>query len=417
MERRVQQRQRWFGVVALLLLIVIAYADRVNIAVMLVNPDFLHHFQLDGSRVHQGMLMTAFLLGYGASAMLLTPFLETLMGYRRALTLSILLWALLTAASPLAGSLLLLLAVRALLGASEGPLFSLKTMYVGDRFAADERGKPNAVSALGVSLGLVIGFPLVSFLMAHFGWAMSFYLLAALNLLLGLTLVRLFIRPPLRRQPAPAAARPAALARVWQTFVLAWRTPMLGWIMLIEIATLSYLWGSSSWLPAYLTDEKGFSIRQMGWLASLPFVVSIASKYLGGVLLDAIRPYQAPLIFAFGGAATALCIYGVMHSQQLGWIAFFLLMANACWGVQGAAIPTLLQYYAQPQAVGSAYGLINGIGNLFSAFVPMIMGMVMASQGKVSSGFTVLIASQLLTLLAGGVLFSRMLLTRAASRA
>lgn len=415
MEPIVQQRQRWFGVMALLFLIVIAYADRVNIAVMLVNPDFLQHFQLGDNRAHQGMLMTVFLLGYGLSAMLLTPFLETLMGYRRALTLSIVLWALLTAASPLAGSLLLLFAVRALLGVSEGPLFSLKTMYIGDHFAADERGKPNAVSALGVSLGLVIGFPLVSFLMAHFGWAVSFYLLALINLLLGLALVRLFIHPA--ALPSRAVDSRPILQRVWDTFALAWRTPMLGWIMLIEIATLSYLWGSSSWLPAYLTDEKGFSIKQMGWMASLPFIVSIGSKYLGGVLLDRIRPYQAPLIFAFGGAATALCIYGVMHSEQLGWIAFFLLAANACWGAQGAAIPTLLQHYAQPQAVGSAYGLINGIGNMFSAFVPMIMGMVMASQGKVSSGFAVLIVSQGVTLLAGGVLFSRMLITREAKRA
>lgn len=415
MERIVQQRQRWFGVVALLFLIVIAYADRVNIAVMMVNPDFLQHFQLDGNRAHQGMLMTVFLLGYGLSAMLLTPFLETLMGYRRALTLSIVLWALLTAASPLAGSLLLLFAVRALLGVSEGPLFSLKTMYIGDHFAAGERGKPNAVSTLGVSLGLVIGFPLVSFLMAHFGWAVSFYLLALINLLLGLALVRLFIHP--RSLPLSAVDPQPVLSRVWHTFALAWHTPMLGWIMLIEIATLSYLWGSSSWLPAYLTDEKGFSIKQMGWMASLPFIVSIASKYLGGVLLDRIRPYQAPLIFAFGGAATALCIYGVMHSHQLGWIAFFLLAANACWGAQGAAIPTLLQHYVQPQAVGSAYGLINGIGNMFSAFVPMIMGMVMASQGKVSSGFAVLMVSQLVTLLAGCVLFGRMRMTREARRA
>ncbi|MBH1921055.1 MFS transporter [Serratia surfactantfaciens] len=412
-----QQRQRWFGVIALLFLIVIAYADRVNIAVMLVNPDFLQHFQLGGDRAHQGTLMTVFLLGYGLSAMLLTPFLETLMGYRRALTLSVVLWALLTAASPLAGSLMLLCVVRALLGVSEGPLFSLKTMYISDHFAADERGKPNAVSALGVSLGLVLGFPLVSFLMAHFGWAMSFHLLALLNLLLGLALVRLFVHPLARSSSSRPTDPQPVLGRVWHTFELAWRTPMLGWILLIEIATLSYLWGSSSWLPAYLTDEKGFSIKQMGWMAALPFIVSIASKYLGGVLLDRIRPYQAPLIFVCGGAATALCIYGVMSSHQLGWIAFFLLAANACWGAQGAAIPTLLQHYARPEAVGSAYGLINGIGNLFSAFVPMAMGMVMASQGKVSSGFAVLIASQLLTLLAGGALFGRMLLARQMKRA
>lgn len=47
----------------------------------------------------------------------------------------------------------------------------------------------------------------------------------------------------------------------------------------------------------------------------------------------------------------------------------------------------------------------------------MAMGMVMASQGKVSSGFAVLIASQLLTLLAGGALFGRMLLARQMKRA
>ncbi|MNP75102.1 hypothetical protein D3C76_1720990 [compost metagenome] len=54
---------------------------------------------------------------------------------------------------------------------------------------------------------------------------------------------------------------------------------------------------------------------------------------------------------------------------------------------------------------------------MFSAFVPMIMGMVMASQGKVSSGFAVLMVSQLVTLLAGCVLFGRMRMTREARRA
>ncbi|VTR23777.1 Arabinose efflux permease [Serratia fonticola] len=48
---------------------------------------------------------------------------------------------------------------------------------------------------LGVSLGLVIGFPLVTFLMSHLGWALSFHVLAFINLLVGLLLVRVFIHP------------------------------------------------------------------------------------------------------------------------------------------------------------------------------------------------------------------------------
>ena len=41
------------------------YVDRVNISVMILNPEFAAHFQLNENRMLQGMLMTCFLLGYG----------------------------------------------------------------------------------------------------------------------------------------------------------------------------------------------------------------------------------------------------------------------------------------------------------------------------------------------------------------
>lgn len=66
-------KSRWMGVFALLILIVIAYVDRVNISVMLVNEDFLATFNLINNRAWQGGLMTAFLLGYGLSAFI--PFI------------------------------------------------------------------------------------------------------------------------------------------------------------------------------------------------------------------------------------------------------------------------------------------------------------------------------------------------------
>ncbi len=55
---------KWQGLIALLLLI-ISYVDRVNISVMILNPEFAAHFQLNENRMLQGMLMTCFLLGYG----------------------------------------------------------------------------------------------------------------------------------------------------------------------------------------------------------------------------------------------------------------------------------------------------------------------------------------------------------------
>ncbi|MDR8236601.1 MFS transporter, partial [Acinetobacter baumannii] len=67
-----------------------------------------------------------------------------------------------------------------------------------------------------------------------------------------------------------------------------------------------------------------------------------------------------------------------------------------------------VQHHAPREAVGSAYGIINGIGNICAAFIPLLMGVVMKSVGSVSSGFSVLVASQLITLCAGGALLLRM---------
>lgn len=392
---------RWQGTFALLLLIIISYIDRVNISVMILNPEFAAHFQLNENRMLQGMLMTCFLLGYGFSALLLTPVIESHWHYRQGLIVSIAIWALVCAISPLLGSLMAMLSARVILGIAEGPLFSLKTRFISDNFSADEIGKPNAVTALGVSLGLAVGFPLVTFLMQQLGWMGSFYALAVLNLVLGGGLIWRFLPPP-----ALSAKREKSGFK--QTFVLAWQTPQLGWILLVEIATLSYLWGSSAWLPAWLRDEHHFSLHATGFLAAIPFLLSLGSKFLGGVLLDRMRPEQAPLLFVAGGLLTACSVLALMFSHQAVYLALFMLAANIFWGLQGAAIPAVVQHHAARRAVGSAYGIINGIGNICAAFIPLLMGMVMRSVGSVSSGFSVLVASQLLTLFAGGMLLLRM---------
>lgn len=345
--------------------------------------------------------MTCFLLGYGFSALLLTPVIESKFHYRHGLLSSIVVWAAVCAVSPLLGSLMGMLIARVILGVAEGPLFSLKTRYISDNFSPAEIGKPNAVTALGVSLGLAVGFPFVTWLMSHLGWAGSFYALALINLVLGGGLVCRFL-------PAPRSVEKTRKPGFMQTFSLAWQTPLLGWILLVEIATLSYLWGSSAWLPAWLRDEHHFSLHATGLLAAVPFLLSLGSKFLGGVLLDKMRPEQAPVLFVVGGLLTALSVIALMLSHQPVWLALFLLSANVFWGLQGAAIPAVIQHHAAREAVGSAYGIVNGIGNLCAAFIPLLMGMVMKSVGSVSSGFSVLVASQAITLVAGGMLLLRM---------
>jgi predicted MFS family arabinose efflux permease len=397
--------RRWLGVLTLMIVLGVAYMDRINVSLLIANGDFLQAFGLGGDRAAQGRLMTLFLVGYGLSAWFVTPIFEARLGVRAGLLVSLALWTLLTGVSAMTAGVVVFLIWRFLLGAAEGPLFSLKTMFVRDSFLPHEVGKPNAVSSLGVNIGLGAGYPLLSFLMFHFGWRGSFWALAAINLLIGVPLVLAFISKPSK----PLRARKEPSASAWELFRVALRTPVLPMILLVEICTLSYLWGASTWLPAYLSETRHFSLGAMSFFAGLPFVAGMAANLAAGALLDKLPTRSAPIVFVAGGAVTAAAVTAALLAQSPFVSAAALVLAGAAWAFQAPAIPTLVQHVAAPGAVGSAYGLINGVGNLVAALMPMMMGAAMASPSgeSLTRGFWLLVGSQLLTIGCGVALLWR----------
>jgi predicted MFS family arabinose efflux permease len=285
-------------------------------------------------------------------------------------------------------------------------------MYVREHFAANEVGKPNAVSSLGVSIGLGVGYSIVSFLIAHFGWRDSFWALAALNLAVGLPLVALFIRS------SSTVPRRASLEEGSAVSLLlsALKTPHLFWIIIVEICTLSYLWGASTWLPSYLKEARHFSLNEMSIFAGLPFFVGVVANVAGGSVVDLLPRSKAPIVFVIGGIITAICVTLAILAENPYVAASALIFAGAGWGFQAPAIPSLVQQVAKDGTVGSTYGVINGIGNLTSALMPMMMGAAMTSRSgdNLAQGFWLLVGTQLLTAAAGLVLVAR--LGRAANR-
>jgi predicted MFS family arabinose efflux permease len=397
--------KRWVGVIVLMIVVSIAYVDRINVSLMITNADFLHTLGLEGDRIAQGRLVSLFLFGYGLSAWFITPLFEFRWSVRTSLLISVLLWTIFTGASAIASGMAAFLICRLLLGGAEGPLFSLKTMYVREHFAPNEVGKPNAVSSLGVSIGLGLGYSIVSFLIAHFGWRDSFWALAALNLVVGLPLIALFIRPS--AAPRPASRQEGSAVSL---FLSALRTPHLFWILIVEICTLSYLWGASTWLPSYLKEARHFSLNEMSIFAGLPFFVGVIANVAGGSVVDLLPKSKAPVVFVIGGIITAICVTLAILAENPYVAASALIFAGAGWGFQAPAIPSLVQHVAKDGTVGTTYGIINGIGNLVSALMPMMMGAAMTSRSgdNLAQGFWLLVGTQLLTAVAGLVLVARL---------
>lgn len=254
---------------------------------------------------------------------------------------------------------------------------------------------------MGVSLGTAAGLPLITYLVYRFDWHTSFLALAALNAVIGLPLILLCVRG----RGVRAAERPGFGA----TLKGALRMPRLAPILVIEIATLAYLWGSSAWLPSYLLHERHFSLSAMGIVSALPFLMSLVSGFLGGLLLDRLPRRLLALPFVVGSTGTAVCVLLVAGADSDGAAATGLILAGAFWGLQGPAIPTLVQHCAPAHFVGSAYGVVNGVGNLVSAFMPTLMGVAIAASGRhgFGAGFTLLAGAQALTLVCGAWLLVR----------
>lgn len=390
---------RWLGVVTLALVVSIAYLDRINVSLLITDREFLGIFGLQGDRASQGLLMTVFLLGYGVAAWFLTPLFEARWDVRAGLLVSLVSWAAFTGLAALSSSLAVLLVLRFALGAAEGPLFSLKTMFIAQRFSPREVGKPNAVSSLGVNIGLAAGYVIVAYLIASFGWRNSFWGLMALNAFVGVPLVLLFVAPADRSKTTAPRERDSALTLVREAML----TPHIWPVLIIEIATLSYLWGASTWLPAYFKETHHLALTQMSIYAGLPFIIGIGASLIGGAILDRMDRNRAPIMFVIGGLSAALMITLAITAGSPNASAAAIVAAGACFGLQTPAIPTLVQHISRPGAVGSAYGFINGVGNLLAAAMPLMMGAAMMSQSgeNVARGFWLLVGSQVVAAACG----------------
>ena len=417
---------RWYGVITLFVIVAISYVDRINIAVLITDADFLKHVGLDPSdRVSQGLLATAFMLGYGISAFVLTPFCSALFGVRRSLIYGLILWGVVTWASPMFNSYGLLLASRVLLGVSEGPLFSLASSYIKAHFKSDENGKPNALVNMGTGLGLAVGYPLVGYLLTQFDWDSSFHVLGVLNIVLGIPLVLAFVRmPPGHGDGIKPSSIGDAMSRVAGIVKGALHTRHLFLITLLTSAALAYLWGSSNWLPTYLREARGFSLREMGWIASLPQYATVLAVFTGGVLIDKLGRERVPFIFMGASAGVALSVLLAINARDPYMAATCLVAANFFWGLQSPAIPSTVQHCSRSEHTASAFGVTNGVGSLVAGFMPALMGGVIvavshsggaahttvtaaSSAAGFFAGFALLIGTQVVVFACGFLLWWR----------
>ncbi|KLN54211.1 MFS transporter [Variovorax paradoxus] len=317
-----------------------------------------------------GLLVSLYALGVAIGAPVLTALTGKLP--RKALLLG--LMALFTVGNLLAWqapSYESLIAARVLTGLAHGVFFSIGSTIATGLVPKEKAASAIAIMFTGLTVALVTGVPLGTFIGQHFGWRETFLAVSALGVIAFIG-SWIFIPNNIRHTP------PASLAQ--QAKVLA--EPRL----LLVYAKTAIGYGGSfipfTFLAPILTDVSGFSAGAVGWVM-LVYGVSVAvGNIWGGKLADRMGPIPAlKIIFALLAAVLLVFNFAAPHK----WLA---LAAVLMWGaVAFGNVPGLQVYVVKqaerftPQAVDVASGLNIAAFNLGIAGAAWASGLIVTHLG------------------------------------
>ena len=395
-------RQRHFLAIILLITLMIAFVDRVNISVMIADPQFLADMHLVGQPVQQGMLMAGFLVAYGICCFLLAP-LGDFLGPRKAAAIAIVIWIISLIIGGLAPVFTFLIASRILLGIGEGMYYPMQFTFVKSWFPVKERGRANMVWSMGITIAPVVSMPLVTAMVYYFGWRSSFFGLAAVGLI-PLLLIWYFTADTPRQQKwvnnAELELIESGLAKEKEsqdqllqgTFkenikVLAKNYSF--WLLVLFMGAQTFVYyGVMTWLPAYLKTSRGFSWAAMGALASLPGVTGFCTKLISGYVLDFFGRRGPVLLIAMIGLGTGIYFAVVTTNNVMSAILIAVGMGFMSFGTPAAY--TLLQDLVPGRIISTASGIFLGFANGVAALAPLAVGAVIAATGHTEAGIAFL---------------------------
>ena len=407
-------RQRFLLLAILFIGISIAYLDRVNVAVIAANEQFLAEMGIAGDPVNVGLMMSLFLLAYGLANVLLSPIGDSL-GPRKAMLIAYLIICASLLMGGVAGTFGVLLASRVLLGIGEGLYYPMQNTLVKNWFPPAERGRANTVWLLGQSLAPAVAMPVFTFLVSEYAWQSTFHFSFALSLIPLLLIAALTADRPARHKRVNESERNyieqalALEAKAGGVCNASNSSPGLGgkrylldyrfWLLMLILATNSILsWGLLTWFPSYLKQARGFSWETMGLMSALPFVFGLVFKLIAGIVIDR-NGRSAPVILL----SALLCASALFLGMRIdhSYIATTTIALGI--GVSSMQIPavfTLLQGLVPTKAISSAGGTLNGIAVGFGALSPVLIGFATQMSGSFDAAFYLLIV----IVLAGGAL-------------
>ncbi|KAB7685336.1 MULTISPECIES: MFS transporter [Plesiomonas] len=287
-----------------------------------------------------------------------------------------------------------LVVARILTGLAHGVFFSIGSTIATGLVPKEKAASAIAIMFTGLTVALVTGVPLGTYIGQQFGWQSTFLIVALLGLI---ALLGSMLLVP-RNLPQPPTTKLVAQLKVLTQ-------PRL--LLVYAITALGYggTFTAFTFLAPILEQVSGFSTHMIS-LIMLVYGGSVAVGNLwGGKLADKMGPIKA-LTLIFTGLAAILLVFNITAFNPLAAVATILIWGAFAFG----NVPGLQVYVVKlaerytPDAVDVASGLNIAAFNVGIALGAWGGGMIVAKAGLMHTpwvGALVVLVALLLTRISG----------------
>ena len=378
----------------------INYLDRAALGV--AAPFLQKEFALSPSAL--GVVFSTFFLGYSLFAFL-GGHLADKFGPRLVYTWSAAAWSILCAATGLATGFVSLFVIRILFGFAEGPMNPTSNRTVAAWFPREETARTLGFAFSGQMIGSAAAAPIFGLIAISYGWRLAFLVVGVAGLLWVIAWRLLMTDEPHNNHHVGAAELAHIEASRAVTVATEEADPGSLVAYLVRPSTIALGFGMfaiayalfifMSWLPSYLTNGLKMPVRQMAFVAAIPWACGLIGYAGGGVLSDAIyrrasnrlaaRKLTTVVPLAFASLSLLAVNFATGAAMAVALIALAVMLLTSSLQSLWATIHELVPR----ERAGGVAGFIQLLGNLSGIIGPAATGMAVEHLGGYNSVFVI----------------------------
>ena len=366
---------RWLVVALLVVSTFLNYFDRQILSVL--KTTLKQEFNLTDS--HYSLLITAFMLPY----VLMYPIggrLVDRFGPRWCMVGFVTVWSSATLGIAFTGTFAALAILRGLLGAAEPGNYpaALRTCTV--LFEPAHRGLPISLYSAGSAVGAIAAPPLIAWIAVAYGWRWAF----AMPAVIGYGWILLWLAAT-RRKFGQSDLLNGSTSTVRTPVSHLLKDPSIWRLVVVRLVSDPVWYFYLFWLPGYLQEAQGLTLKHTGWVAAIPFLFAdiggVASAHLSDRLVrrgwNGVRARKTVLTVAACFAPVGIF---TSYFDVVGTLVVFSIVALVCttWLFNHSA---LLAEVAPRASVASVHGICGACGAIGGLVTNAAIGPIVDSFG------------------------------------